>query len=338
MIIIMDRSSGKDEVNAVRNKINELVYSSTIHEELKGCSPALLAKEKDSTVLEMLKNMQGVDEVIPVLRSDMKVLRDYKKEDTVIEIDDIVIGGKKIAVMAGPCAVERRDQLLLTSFCIKEAGAGVIRGGAFRSRTHPTDFPGLGLEGLKILKEVKEETGLLVLTEVRSPVELGTVEPYADILQVGARFMQNYDLLSAVAECGKPILLKRGFMSSLEELLLSAEYILNRGNPNIILCERGIRTFDNFTPYTLDLCSIPILKQITHLPVIVDPSNGSGNSNYVPAMARAAVAAGADGLLIEVHPNPALALSHGIQALEPQQFSDLMLELKKVAKAVEREI
>ena len=338
MIIIMNRNVDEEEIEAVREKVSEMGYSSHLSDAVELSVIGLSGADKSSDVLSSISRMQGVQDVIPIHKPRLQVLRETKNEDTVIQLEDLVIGGKKIVVMAGPCAVERRDQLLLTSYCIKEAGASVIRGGAFRTRTHPADFPGLGIEGMKILKEAKQETGLLVLTEVRSPRDVEMVEPYADILQVGARSMQNFDLLAAVADCGKPVLLKRGIMSSIEEFLLSAEYILKRNNPNIMLCERGIRTFENITPYTLDLSSVPILKQMTHLPVIVDPSNGTGYARYVPAMARASVAAGADGLLIEVHPNPDLALSHGIQALEPQQFNDLMTDLKKVAEAVEREI
>lgn len=338
MIILMNRNAGEEEIEAIREKVGEMGFSSHLSDAVELSVIGLSGTGRESEVLDSIRRMQGVQDVIPIHKPRLHVLRETKKENTTIRIENLIIGGRKIAVMAGPCAVERRDQLLLTSYCIKEAGASVIRGGAFRTRTHPSDFPGLGIEGMKILKEAKEETGLLVLTEVGSSKDVEMVEPYADILQVGARSMQNFDLLAAAADCGKPVLLKRGIMSSIEEFLLSAEYILKRNNPNIMLCERGIRTFDNITPYTLDLSSVPILKQMTHLPVVVDPSNGTGYARYVPAMAKAAVAAGADGLLIEVHPNPNLALSHGIQALEPQQFNDLMADLKKVAAAVERDI
>jgi len=338
LIIVMSQTATGEDIEKVRQKIEELGYSSDLSMGMERSVIGLIGDEWRSGIIRTLQSMKGIEEIIPLLKPIRHVSREFKQENTVINIEDVAIGGNKIVVMAGPYAVERKDQLLLTSYFIKEAGARIIRGGAFRTRTFPDDFPGLGLEGLEILKEAKRETGLLMLTEVRSPEEVEQVDNYADIFQVGARYMQNYDLLSAVAEREKPILLKRGFMSSLKELLLSAEYIVRRNNSRVMLCERGIRTFENFTSYTLDLSSVPILKQMTHLPIIVDPSNGTGNARYVSAMARAAVAAGADGLLIEVHPNPPLALSHGLQALEPQEFKELMLELGRVALAVDRTI
>lgn len=334
----MRRHASQEEIAEVCGKIEELGYQPDISRGMERTVVCLLGDDRRADVPGILKAMAGVDEVIPVLKPIKLVTREFREEDTVIKVGGVTIGGREIVVMAGPCAVERRDQVLFTAVAIKEAGAKVLRGGAFKTLTYPDDFPGLGEEGLQILSEAKQESGLLVVTEVRTPTDVELVDKYADILQVGARHMQNYDLLSCVAERGKPVLLRRGIMASVEELLLSAEFILKKNNPNVILCERGIRTFEPYTPFTLDLCAVPILKRLSHLPVVVDPSHGTGDSHYVPAMSKAAVAAGADGLLIEVHPNPRMALSHGVQALEPQQFVELMVELRKVAEAVGRTI
>ncbi len=241
-------------------------------------------------------------------------------------------------MMAGPCAVESLQQLLETAQAVKEAGATILRGGAYKPRTSPYSFQGLGLEGLKILAEARQQTGLLVLTEVMSPEKVPLVATYADILQIGARNMQNYALLQAVGKAHKPVLLKRGMMSTVEELLMSAEYILAQGNERVMLCERGIRTFETYTRNTLDINAIPLLKQLTHLPVIVDPSHGTGKWELVAAVSRAAVAAGADGLLIEVHCHPEQAMSDGAQSLKPERFAALMDELGLVAEAVGRTI
>jgi 3-deoxy-7-phosphoheptulonate synthase len=250
----------------------------------------------------------------------------------------VTIGGPRVVVMAGPCSVESREQVLEVAFKVKAAGATILRGGAFKPRTSPYAFQGLEAEGLKILAEAKRETGLPVVTEVMEPDKVSLVAEYADILQIGARNVQNFSLLKRVAETRKPILLKRGMATSIQEWLLSAEYVLSGGNPDVILCERGIRTFETATRFTLDLNAVPVLKTLTHLPVVVDPSHGTGHWEYVEAMARAGVAAGADGLLVEVHPRPAEALSDGPQSLKPERFADLMQRLRRVAHAVDREV
>lgn len=338
MIVVMQSNAEETSISAVQEKIRELGYSSDISYGIERVVIGLIGADRRIDVIGILQAMEGVERVIPILKPIKLASREHKPKDTIITLGDMVLGGDKVVVMAGPCAVERRDQVLLTALTIKEAGAKVLRGGAFKTPEFPNDFPGLGKKGLEILMEAKQETDILTVTEVRSPEDVAVVEKYVDILQIGARYMQNYDLLASAANTGKPILLRRGIMSSIEELLMSAEYILRQGNPQVILCERGIRTFESQTPFTLDLCAVPILKRISHLPVIVDPSHGTGDVRYVSSMAKAAIAAGADGLQIEVHPNPHTALSHGMQALELQHFKDLMEDLCRVAKAVDKTI
>jgi 3-deoxy-7-phosphoheptulonate synthase len=259
-------------------------------------------------------------------------------EKKVIQVGGLLIGGEKVVVMAGPCSVESREQIIEVARSVKESGATMLRGGAFKSRTFPNSFQGLGVEGLKLLAEAREETGLPVVTEVLSPETVSTVEEYADVLQVGARSMQNYPLLKRLGKARKPVLLKRGFGSTIEEWLGSAEYILTGGNDDVILCERGIRTFQQLTRFTLDLAAVPILKEVSRLPVVVDPSHGTGVRSLVSPMARAAVAVGADGLLIEVHPRPEEAKSDGDQSLMPEGFRELMESIKPVALAVGRSL
>ena len=285
---------------------------------------------------EQLERMSGVARTVPILRPFKLASRDFHPQSTVVEIDGISVGGKQLVVMAGPCAVENREQLLEAARAVKGAGTHVLRGGAFKPRTSPYSFQGLGEEGLRILAEARKETGLPIVTEVMEPQMVPLVMMYADILQVGARNMQNYALLHAVGEAQRPVLLKRGMMSTVEELLMAAEYILSHGNERIILCERGIRTFEQYTRNTLDISAVPLLKQLSHLPVIVDPSHGTGKWELVEPLSRAAVAAGADGLLIEVHPHPEEALSDGAQSLKPSRFAQLMEGLRPVAEAVGR--
>jgi 3-deoxy-7-phosphoheptulonate synthase len=282
--------------------------------------------------------MGGVDSTVPILRPFKLASRDFRPQDTLVELDGFTAGDESVVIIAGPCAVESRSQLLETAHAVKEAGAHVLRGGAFKPRTSPYSFQGLGYEGLKLLAEAREETGLLVITEVMSPEQVSLVSTYADILQIGARNMQNYALLHAIGEAQKPALLKRGMMSTMEELLMSAEYILSHGNDRLMLCERGIRTFEQYTRNTLDINAVPMLKQLTHLPVFVDPSHSTGKWDLVGPVSRAAIAAGADGLIIEVHPHPEQALSDGAQSLKPERFQKLMAELRAVAEAVGRTV
>lgn len=267
-----------------------------------------------------------------------RVNRKSRPDPTVVKINEIMIGSSEIVIMAGPCSVENHDQLMETAKAVKYAGGVILRGGAFKPRSSPYNFQGLGEEGLKLLVEARRETGLPVVTEVMDTRLVEMVAGYADILQVGSRNMQNYPLLKEVGMLRKPVLLKRGMMASIEEFLLAAEYILNQGNDQVILCERGIRTFETSTRNTLDLSAVPMLKHLSHLPVIVDPSHGTGHRWMVPPMAKAAIAAGADGLIIEVHYKPEEALCDGYQSLSPDEFSGLMADLKKIAHAVGRKI
>ena len=282
------------------------------------------------------ERMSGVERVVPVLRPFKLASREFHPQDTVVKVNGVRIGGDEVVVMAGPCAVENRDQILEAARAVKGAGAKVLRGGAFKPRTSPYSFQGLGVEGLRLLAAAREETGLPVVTEVMAPEMVPLVSTYADILQIGARNMQNYALLHAVGEAQRPVLLKRGMMSTIEELLMAAEYILSHGNERIVLCERGIRTFEPYTRNTVDINAVPLLKQLTHLPVVVDPSHGTGKWELVGPVSKAAIAAGADGLIIEVHPHPEEALSDGAQSLKPARFAALMQELRPVAEAVGR--
>ncbi len=284
-----------------------------------------------------IRAIPGVEDVVRILKPYKLASRDFKKADTVIHVDDFAIGGKKVHVAAGPCAVENRVTLLDIAEKIKSAGASFLRGGAFKPRTSPYSFQGLGVEGLKYLKEAKERTGLPVISEIMDPRDIDVMIDYVDILQIGTRNMQNFKLLMEVGAVDKPVLIKRGMSATIKELLMAAEYVLSRGNDKVILCERGIRTFETATRNTLDLSAVPLLKSLSHLPVAVDPSHGVGKRDLVEPMAVAAVAAGADLLLIEVHTNPEEALSDGEQSLTPQMFGEMMKKVKAVAKAVGRE-
>jgi 3-deoxy-7-phosphoheptulonate synthase len=285
-----------------------------------------------------IRAIPWVEDVVRILKPYKLASRDFKKADTVIQVDELQIGGKKVHVAAGPCAVENRVTLLDIAEKIKVAGATFLRGGAFKPRTSPYSFQGLGIEGLKYLKEAKERTGLPVISEIMDPRDIDVMIDYVDILQIGTRNMQNFKLLMEVGSVDKPVLLKRGMSATIKELLMAAEYILSRGNEKVILCERGIRTFETATRNTLDLSAVPLLKSLSHLPVAVDPSHGVGKRDLVEPMAVAAVAAGADMLLIEVHTNPEEALSDGEQSLTPEQFKDMMEKISAVAKAVGREV
>ncbi len=287
----------------------------------------------DRTQFEAL---EGVEKTVPVLKPFKLASREMHPQDTLVPLNGMKVGGPKIALIAGPCSVESREQLLETAFAVKEAGAIALRGGAFKPRTSPYSFQGMGEKGLELLAEARAATGLPVVTEAMSPEQVHLVARYADVIQIGARNMQNYALLNTAGESGRTILLKRGMMSTIEELLMSAEYIMAQGNGRVILCERGIRTFEKYTRNTTDINAVPVLKHMTHLPVILDPSHGTGKWEYVTAVARAAIAAGADGLIVEVHPHPEDALSDGAQSLKPEKFAQLVVEVQRVAEAVGR--
>jgi 3-deoxy-7-phosphoheptulonate synthase len=285
-----------------------------------------------------IRVMQGVEDVMRILKPFKLASREFRAKDTTINVNGRLIGGKKIQVIAGPCAVENKTVLMAIAAKVKEAGAGFIRGGAFKPRTSPYTFQGLGEEGLKYLAEARAKTGLPVVTEIMDPRDMEILNEYADIIQIGTRNMQNFRLLLEVGISTKPVLLKRGLSATIKEWLMAAEYIMSRGNQNVILCERGIRTFETATRNTLDLSAIPVLKKLTHLPVFVDPSHGVGKWDLVAPMAKASVAAGADGLIIEVHTNPEEALSDGEQSLRPGDFKKLMKDLQPIALAVGREV
>ncbi|MGB9791266.1 MAG: 3-deoxy-7-phosphoheptulonate synthase [Thermacetogeniaceae bacterium] len=335
MIIVMKASATEQEIEAVRAKLVEEGF--TVHIS-RGVSRTILGVIGDRTrALSLsLGVMPGVEKVIPILNPFKLASREFQQENTVIKVGQHMLGGKEIHVIAGPCAVESREQLLETAMKVKEAGATFLRGGAFKPRTSPYSFQGLEEEGLKILAEAREKTGLAVVTEVMDPRHVAMVAEYADILQIGARNMQNFFLLKEVAKVNKPVLLKRGPSATIEEWLMAAEYIMLGGNHQVILCERGIRTFETYTRNTLDLNAIPVVKNLSHLPVIVDPSHGTGKWWMVKPMAQAGIAAGADGLIIEVHPSPSNALSDGEQSLTPENFCSLMEGIKSVAEAVGR--
>ena len=337
MIIVLRPDATKKQINHIIEKVKKLglkpMVSSGVERTIIG-----VIGEEDILRVQPLEAFPGVEKVMPILKPYKLVSREFKSEDSVINVDGVKIGGKKLIVMAGPCSVENFEMLLDIGKKVKKAGASILRGGAFKPRSSPYSFQGLGEEGLKFLKDVKKETGLKVITEVMDTRDVWMVEKYADILQVGARNMQNFNLLKEVGLSKKPVLLKRGMSATVKEFLMSAEYVLSAGNFNCILCERGIRTFEDATRFTLDLNAVPLIKQLSHLPVIVDPSHGTGKWDLVSPMAKAAIAAGADGLIIEVHSNPEEAYSDGEQSLLPYRFDSMMKELKAVAKAVNREI
>jgi len=335
MIIVMKMGATDKEISDIVERVEDLGFRAHLSKGVERTIIGLIGDERPLSP-ETLELLPGVEKVMRVLHPFRLASRDFKPEDTVISLNGEEIGGRKVVVMAGPCAVESREQMREVAWAVKEAGVRILRGGAFKPRTSPYSFQGLGEEGLEILAEIKEETGLAIITEAMAPEQVPLVARYADILQIGTRNMQNYNLLHAVGDSGRPILLKRGMMATLEELLLSAEYILSHGNWQVMLCERGIRTFEKYTRNTLDINAVPVLQGLTHLPIIVDPSHGTGKWQLVGAVAKAAVAAGADGLLIEVHPHPEEALSDGAQSLKPENFAKLMEELKRVAEAVDR--
>ncbi|MGC8836814.1 MAG: 3-deoxy-7-phosphoheptulonate synthase [Anaerolineae bacterium] len=339
MIIVMKRGATPEELQAVVRQVEELGFRTHVSQGEERTIVGLIGDERPLMEnLHRFELMEGVERVLPILRPYKLASREFHPEDTQIQVNGQTIGGRRVVVIAGPCAVESREQILEAAWAVREAGASFLRGGAFKPRTSPYSFQGLGEEGLELLAEAREATGLGIVTEVMAPEQVPLVARYADILQVGTRNMQNYSLLHAVGEAKKPVLLKRGWMSTLEEWLMAAEYILSHSNHQVILCERGIRTFETYTRNTLDINAVPALKQLTHLPVMVDPSHGTGRWELVTPVARAAVAAGADGLLVEVHPHPEAAFSDGAQSLKPCRFKALMEEVRRVAEAVGREV
>jgi 3-deoxy-7-phosphoheptulonate synthase len=339
MIISMKAGATQQQVDHVIEKIERYGYKA---HPIYGEERVVVGAIGDGRMRDRIQSLEsapGVDSVMPILKPFKLVGRELKKEKTLVRVgSNIEIGNSHFVVMAGPCSVESREQLMVTARAVKEAGACILRGGAFKPRTSPYDFQGLEEEGLKLLAEAREATGLKIITEVLSSENVPMVVEYADILQVGARNMQNFALLKKLGKCDKPVLLKRGMSSTIKEFLLSAEYILSQGNPNVILCERGIRTFETYTRNTLDLAAVPLLNELSHLPVVVDPSHATGKRSLVKPMAKAAVAAGADGLIIEVHPNPEEAFSDGPQSLLPEEFVEVMRVVRQYAALENRKV
>ncbi len=327
MIIVMKAGATREEKDAVLERVEGMGYRPHVIEGVERTVIGAVGDERGKARLQALDSMAGVENVVPILKPYKLASSQVHPERSVINVNGTPVGGGKVGVIAGPCSVESRDQILEIAGLIKEAGATMLRGGAFKPRTSPYSFQGLGEEGLKYLAEAREETGLPIVTEVMNPEDVDLVERYADVFQIGARNVQNFPLLRRVGMVAKPVFLKRGMMTTLEEFLMSAEYILSGGNPNVILCERGIRTFETATRNTLDISAVPVLQSETHLPVFVDPSHASGNWRLVNALSKAAIAVGADGLMVEVHANPAEALSDGGQSLKPKKFAQLMKEL-----------
>jgi 3-deoxy-7-phosphoheptulonate synthase len=335
MIVVMKVGSSDKEIAGVVKRIEsaglKMHVSQGVERTIVGVVGQIIPELED-----MLEMLPGVDEVIRVSKPYKLSSREFHPLDTTIKVGGVTIGGKEIVVMAGPCAVENEQQLLETARAVKAAGATILRGGAFKPSTSPYQFRGLGEQGLELLAQVRKEVGLPVITEVMSAVEVELVARYADILQIGARNMQNFGLLEEVGKTGKPVMLKRGLSATVQEWLLAAEYILTQGNEQLMLCERGIRTFETYTRNTMDVSVIPIIEKVSHLPIIADPSHGTGKWYLVIPMALAAVAAGADGIMVEVHPNPDLALKDGAQSLTFANFRQLMSQLKSVAEAIGR--
>jgi len=336
MIVVMSQEASREQIDAVMRKIEEFGLQTHPIYGVQKTVIGVIGDDK-TKVVETMAGYPGVEQIIPILKPYKFASRETHPQNTVIDVSGVMIGGKKLAVMAGPCAIESREQIMNSARLVKLAGGSVLRGGAYKPRTSPYSFQGLGEEGLAFLAEAREETGLPVVTELTDPRMIGLFCEYADIIQVGARNMQNFVLLTEIGRSGHPVLLKRGPSAKIEDLLLAAEYIIKEGNRNIILCERGISTFETHTRNTLDLSAVAALKNLSHLPVVVDPSHSVGISSLIPAMSLAAVAAGADGLLIEIHPNPNAALCDGPQSLDFETFTNLMTRIRKVAQAIGRE-
>jgi 3-deoxy-7-phosphoheptulonate synthase len=338
MVIIMQRQATPEQIQAVIAAVEESGFRAFVNPGVERKVIALLGAvdAQKVSLADRFTTMPGVERVAPISEPYKLASRQTHPEDTIVKVGRVRIGGPGLAIIAGPCSVESREQTLEVAVAVKAAGANLLRGGAFKPRTSPYAFQGLGREALEILAQARERTGLPVVTEVLDPHDLPLVARYADVIQIGARNMQNFRLLQRVGQCGKPVVLKRGPGCRVQDLLMATEYVMLEGNRQVVLCERGITTFEDATRYTTDINAVPVLKRLSHLPVILDPSHSTGDWRYVTPLAKAAVAAGADGLMIEVHPNPPAALSDGPQSLEPPKFARLMREVGKVARAVGR--
>ena len=335
MIIVMKSRATEEDVRHVIDRIRELGLTAHLSQGVERTIIGVIGDER-LIKREQLSLLPQVEDVIPVLKPYKLASREFRQQDTVVDVAGVRVGGKGLVVIAGPCSVESEEQLMMTARSVREAGADLLRGGAYKPRTSPYAFQGLGEEGLKLLAAAREKTGLGVVTEVMESSDVDLVAEYADLVQVGARNMQNTKLLRSLAKIDKPVLLKRNFSATLNEFLMSAEYLLSGGNSRVILCERGIRTFVEYSRNTLDLNIVPAVKQLSHLPIIVDPSHGTGRQDLIIPMSRAAVASGADGLMVEVHPNPAEAYSDGEQSLTPDLFRELMRQVGPIAAAIGR--
>ncbi len=340
MLFNMRGEATDEEINHIVSRIKECGYEAHL---IRGKERTVIGVVGNSgrhrSELEALSSAPGVEDIVKISHPFKLAARSMRPEGTLVDLGKgVTVGGKEVVVAAGPCAVESREQIMDVAAGVANAGAKLLRGGAFKPRTSPYSFQGMGEDGLKLLREAADKHNLLVVTEVMDPSQIEVMLPYVDVMQVGARNMQNYHLLRALGETQKAVLLKRGMSATIEELLLSAEYIMAGGNYKVILCERGIRTFDTYLRNTLDIAAIPVIKSLSHLPIFADPSHGTGRRDKVGPMARAAVAAGADGLIIEVHPDPERALSDGVQSLYPDQFAQLMNEIRAIAPAVSRTI
>ena len=339
MIIVMKKGADKEQLAEVKKQIRELGYKPhVIHGETRNVIGAV-GDERGKSVLQSLESLPGVESVVPILKPYKLASREVKPEPSTVDLGGgVMIGNGNLVVMAGPCSVESEAQILETAHAVKAAGATVLRGGAFKPRTSPYSFQGMEEDGLKLLALAREATGLPIVTEVVNPRDVELVARYADIMQVGARNIQNFALLKMLGQLDKPILLKRGMATTIQEFLMSAEYILAEGNRRVILCERGIRTFETATRNTLDISAVPVLKEQTHLPVVIDPSHATGHASLVPSMCYASVAAGCDGLIVEVHPCPEKAASDGPQSLRPAEFAAMMAKLREFAKVAGKEL
>ncbi len=338
MVIIMKKNAKEEEINNVIQWIESVGYQTHPSRGVERTIIGVVGDDRGKDQLKSVEYLPGVEKAVRILKPYKLASRDANPEDTVIRVGEVEIGGPEFVVMAGPCSIESEEQLMESGYVVKKGGAQILRGGAYKPRTSPYSFQGLEEEGLRLLKKVRDKLGIPVITEVMNPNEVELVEKHTDILQIGTRNIQNFPLLKRVGQCRKPVLLKRGMMTTIEELLMSAEYILSGGNDQVMLCERGIRTFETATRNTLDLSAVPVLKELSHLPVIVDPSHATGHWRYVLPLSRAALAVGADGILIEVHPRPEKALCDGAQSLKPETFYQLMEELKSLQPIFKKKV
>ncbi len=336
MIIIMKKNATESQIRDVIDWVESVGYSTHPSHGIERTIIGAVGDNRGKESLKFVESLSGVEKTVPILKPYKLASRECKEVRTTVRVGDLEIGGPRFIVMAGPCSIESPEQMMESAFITKKGGGDIIRGGAFKPRTSPYSFQGMEEEGLKLLRHAGDKTGLPVITEVINPADVDLVEEYVDILQIGARNVQNFALLKKVGKAKKPVLLKRGMMTTIEEFLMSAEYILSSGNSNVILCERGIRTFETATRNTLDISAVPVLNELSHLPVIIDPSHAAGDWKYVLPLTKAALAVGADGVIIEVHPEPGKAVSDGNQSLKPEKYYQLMEEIRSLEKIIRK--